>query len=1007
MDETLLFLGEADFSAAMDELAMLDDALGSSDELIGQLGGNADMLAGLDEAISALVEAAQAMQEMFVSATDSLDGLATTAQDATMALDEMSTASASIQELAMSAEEATVALDDMGAAGGTAGAETEGAFGGAGGAMGATMLAGAVVMAGKSFLSMGSSAEDSFAQVEGMAGVTKQQLDAMMPALQQQSIDLHTSLTNVGNALYFVESAGYSGKDALNVEHEALEAASASGANFQDVASALTGELHSYNASAADAKMYTDQMVEAVVQGKQSFQDFSSAIGPLAAVGHQTGVSFAEVTAAEATMTQINPHVRQDANELQHLMQAVGMNVDKVAESAGKMGLSFDENSYKSMNLMQRLQYLQDITKGNQTDFAKLVGGTSGLSAAMDLLSGSGSTYAGILDKIKHSSGATDAAFQTTSDTMSANAGKVGAALSVLSYNLTTMIAPYVSEALAGLSGALSGFSSWMETHGQIAIPILIGLATALGTILVGAAVAIVGPMLLAVAPFAAIGLAVGAAVAGIILLVANWQKIVGAIMGSPLGPVLRDLGAAFRGVGEFIASLFIPVWQQLQQMWTADIMPALNQLMPALKQMMPLFEAIGALVGGSLLITLGLLVGVVSGLAKGISYMIEGLGTAFTGIVMIIQGVAQVVGGIVQFIVDLFSGHFEKLVPDLKQIGVGILMIFVGLGTAIMGVLQAAWGLISGFFGGFVQGIIAFFTHLFDAIVGHSLIPDLVRGIITWIGRLPGEVGALIVSLATGMYDRFETMKNDAIKHIEDLVTNTLMTIGQWEDSWIQKAEDLKDRFMGALNTMWSQVTSFFTGLPGQALTWGEDMLNGFIQGIKNGVGGIGAALGGVGDKIKSLFGFSVPEEGPLSDADKWMPDMIMLFAEGITANQDKLKAAMHGMGSTMQVALQTTAPQPGMYTALAPQSLPALPHAGLPGGIGTGTLDNGAVVSLLVQILAALVAQNGSASTSIAMTNNIHTPATDAQQLYALFQSLGGFQYGQSLQRGAAGLG
>ena len=52
-----------------------------------------------------------------------------------------------------------------------------------------------------------------------------------------------------------------------------------------------------------------------------------------------------------------------------------------------------------------------------------------------------------------------------------------------------------------------------------------------------------------------------------------------------------------------------------------------------------------------------------------------------------------------------------------------------------------------------------------------------------------------------------------------------------------------------------------------------------GIVNGIKSCMSAVGDAVKGVADKIKSFLHFSVPDEGPLSDADEYMPDFMKLL--------------------------------------------------------------------------------------------------------------------------------
>lgn len=73
-------------------------------------------------------------------------------------------------------------------------------------------------------------------------------------------------------------------------------------------------------------------------------------------------------------------------------------------------------------------------------------------------------------------------------------------------------------------------------------------------------------------------------------------------------------------------------------------------------------------------------------------------------------------------------------------------------------------------------------------------------------------------------------------------------------------------------IETIWNVLKS----LPGKALQWGKDMLQGFIDGIKGMIGNIKDTVENVANSIKEFLHFTRPDKGPLREYEKWMPDMI-----------------------------------------------------------------------------------------------------------------------------------
>lgn len=127
-----------------------------------------------------------------------------------------------------------------------------------------------------------------------------------------------------------------------------------------------------------------------------------------------------------------------------------------------------------------------------------------------------------------------------------------------------------------------------------------------------------------------------------------------------------------------------------------------------------------------------------------------------------------------------------------------------------------------------------------------------------------------------TTVWTTIKTSIASAITLIKSTVTNGFTTM---VSNLTTPLTNMKTVITGAFNSVKETVS----GVINSALTWGSDLINNFVSGIKNNIYKVGDAIGGVADKIKSLIGFSEPEDGPLSRFHTFAPDMMELFAQGI----------------------------------------------------------------------------------------------------------------------------
>ena len=130
-------------------------------------------------------------------------------------------------------------------------------------------------------------------------------------------------------------------------------------------------------------------------------------------------------------------------------------------------------------------------------------------------------------------------------------------------------------------------------------------------------------------------------------------------------------------------------------------------------------------------------------------------------------------------------------------------------------------------------------------------------------------------------------------------------------------------------------------------AVSWGKDIVGGIAGGIKKGVSWVGNAVKSVASGIRSFLHFSVPDEGPLADADTYMPDFMKLLSGGIKKGEGGLISQIKSMAAKVQQGME------GISSFSLPElTLPHFdgsgwnfPQAALAGGGTTRTANLGGV--------------------------------------------------------------
>ena len=292
-----------------------------------------------------------------------------------------------------------------------------------------------------------------------------------------------------------------------------------------------------------------------------------------------------------------------------------------------------------------------------------------------------------------------------------------------------TVAFPKLSTAISTFTGNLGAFFALAKEGGVIsalsaAFPKLSSAIAGLGTFLAG----ISAPV------WAAIAAAVIAVGSAIYFLFENWEAVKKAakeFFDENIAPKFEAMGKNFDKikealgpVGEFIEDFGVMVGTMFE--WLGNV------TLPALATA---FEWLGGIV-------VGILGGVLGGAINGVVQLISGAVEFVTGVVQIVSGL---VGGLINLIVGLFTGDFSKALDSAKLIWDGIVSVFSGAYNATIGVVVE-----------FVEGIIDWFTEMWDILVGHSIVPDTINAIIDWFASLPGKVFGVVGDFVTGIVDKF-----------------------------------------------------------------------------------------------------------------------------------------------------------------------------------------------------------------------------------------------------------
>lgn len=138
-----------------------------------------------------------------------------------------------------------------------------------------------------------------------------------------------------------------------------------------------------------------------------------------------------------------------------------------------------------------------------------------------------------------------------------------------------------------------------------------------------------------------------------------------------------------------------------------------------------------------------------------------------------------------------------------------------------------------------------------------------------------------------------------NGLNNFQNWISNMLSAIVNW-------AKDFSSKGKNAAVNLVKNIAGEIKPLPGKFLQWGLDMMSNLASGIWKGfTGWVKGKISGVTNFIKKNLHFSVPDEGPLADADEWMPDFMDLLATGIDRNKSRVESQIKDLQDIMDIGM------------------------------------------------------------------------------------------------------
>lgn len=313
----------------------------------------------------------------------------------------------------------------------------------------------------------GTAFESAMAKVGTIADTAKVPLESLSSQVLQVSGDMHIGANEIAEAAYQAISAGQDTGNAVAFAGQASMLATAGFTSTTSAVDILTTALNAYGKGADEAGHVSDVLLTTQNLGKTSVDELAGSMGRVIPLAAAYNVSMENLSSGLAIMTangiataEASTYTKSMLNELGD----TGSSVGKILKQ--QTGKSFAELNADGKSLGDVLQVLYDSVGGNATKFAGLWSSVEAGTGALSLASSGADKFNGVLQQMQADSGATQAAYDTMTNTMAYKLDGVKTNAQNLGTALFDAVSGRLGEGVALAGGYLQTLSESVQQNG-------------------------------------------------------------------------------------------------------------------------------------------------------------------------------------------------------------------------------------------------------------------------------------------------------------------------------------------------------------------------------------------------------------------------------------------------------------------------------------------------------------------------------------------------------------
>ena len=774
-----------------------------------------------------------------------------------------------LRSLEQQAEQSSVALQKIGATG-----EKLQTVGDKISSVGQKLLpvTGVVTGLGTAAVKTAADFDSAMSKVAAVSGATGSDFDNLRDKAREMGAKTKFSATEAADAMNYMAMAGWKTEDMLSGIEGVMYLAAASGEDLALTSDIVTDSLTAFGLSAEDSGHFADVLAAASSNANTNVSMMGETFKYCAPVAGALGFSVEDTAEAIGLMGNAGIKASQAGTSMRSIMTNLTGDVKLSGAAIGDVTIATTNADGSMRNLSAILSDCRvafgGMTEAEKANNAEALVGKNAMSGFLALMNAAPEDIAKVSGAVNNCKDAAKNMADTMQDNLEGQLTILKSQLQELAISFGDLLMPAVRSIVSGLQGMVDVLNAMPDGVKRV-IMIVALLAAALGPVLI-----IIGKTLSAIGTI----MTWAPKLAGAISAVKGaFAALSATMMANPIAIVIAAIAA--------LVAAFIYLWntnEEFRQFWIRlwnEIKEVAVRVWTAISQF---------------------------------------LVSAWNGI----RNTAVAVWNGIR---DFFSGLWAGIKTLFTTVVAAISTFLVGAWNGIRSTVMAVWNAISVFLGSVWNGIRSVITNVVNGI--RTFLQSAWNGIRTVITTVMNAIRTVITTVWNGIRTIISTVLNGirgTVNSVWNGIRNTISSV----------VNGIKNTVSGAFNAMWSGIRStisgiyntirdglgnavnYITGLASAGWRWGADIINGIVNGIRSCIGAVANAVTDVANTIRSHLHFSVPDEGPLTDFESWMPDFMSGLAEGIEKSRGMVKAAVNGVAADMVVSPQLAVADGGVMT-------------------------------------------------------------------------------------------